>query len=331
VLFWLGSIEIETPRGRFILTGASAFCGSGHRPATAEEAAELRAFLEWHLTTASQSELERWYELYQELTSEPSYGYGREPHPSSVVSAIDTALWSKQLVFHAEEPFGPLLEPEWEPPKLVPKGPPALTPSELWGRRSDATFIGIRIKDQTGALVVGSRVRVELPDGSFKVGSTNSKGEVEIAGFTKDGTAIITLLDHNEPGLSEAPKWPEEKEFKVTVVDEMKNPVAGVWLYFRHGEAENLAITDGDGVATYKTHDAESVTVTFESADALAQSMRTVWTAASVSVRAAWVKPEEGKTTVVSLRNGKLERMLPTATDASAALPALGTSTKPDL
>jgi len=143
--------------------------------------------------------------------------------------------------------------------------------------------------------------------------------------------ARVGAAKHNEPGLSEAPKWPEEKEFKVTVVDEMKNPVAGVWLYFRHGEAENLAITDGDGVATYKSVDAESVTVTFESTDALAQSMRPVWTTASVSVRAAWVKPEEGKTTVVSLRNGKLERMLPTATDASAALPALGTSTKPDL
>jgi hypothetical protein len=193
--------------------------------------------------TASYHELQPVYELYQELTSERFNGYGAEPHPSDVVHAIEFALWSKRLHLEFQEPFGPLQEPEWEPPRLKPKGPPAQTPSEIWGRRTE-TFIGIRLKDQNGDPISKSRIRVKLPDGSTREGATNEDGELEITGFTQDGNAEITFLDDAKPGKAEAPEWPEEKEFKTTVVDEMGKPVPHVWLWFRHGSAYNLVRTD---------------------------------------------------------------------------------------
>jgi len=100
--------------------------------------------------------------------------------------------------------------------------------------------------DQNGDPVTNSRIRVKLPDGKTKEGKTNSEGELEIKGFTQDGNADITLLDHCKPGKAEAPEWPEEKEFKVTVVDEIGNPIPDVWLWFRHGNASNLVMTDDE-------------------------------------------------------------------------------------
>ena len=54
--------------------------------------------------------------------------------------------------------------------------------------------IGIRLKDQNDNPVIGSRVRVKLPDGKTKEGTTNSDGELEITGLSQDGNAHITLF-----------------------------------------------------------------------------------------------------------------------------------------
>jgi outer membrane protein OmpA-like peptidoglycan-associated protein len=321
LLFWLGSIEFDTPRGRFILTGSREVHGSRRRRVTQEEAAEAWRFLERHLMTASYAERQPLYELYQELTSERFNGYGAEPHPSDVIHAIEFALWSKQLHLEFQEPFGPLQEPEWEPPRLKPKGPPAQTPSEIWGRRTE-TFIGIRLKDQNGDPISRSRIRVKLPDGSTREGATNEDGELEITGFTQDGNAEITFLDDAKPGKAEAPEWPEEKEFKTTVVDEMGKPVPHVWLWFRHGSAYNLVRTDDSGVATYKTSsDVESVNVSFESADELARVMKPTWSTARPSLRGNWLKPEDGKVVVVALKGGAIQQQLTAqASDDDAAI-----------
>jgi outer membrane protein OmpA-like peptidoglycan-associated protein len=311
LLFWLGSIEFDTPRGRFILTASREVHSSRCRRATDDEAAQAWRFLERHLMTASYHELRPFYELHQELTSEPFGGHNGDPHPSDVIHAIESALWSKRLHLEFQEPFGPLQEPEWEPPRLKPKGPPAQTPSEIWGRRTE-TFIGIRLKDQNGDPIAASRIRVKLPDGSTKEGATNDQGEVEINGFTQDGSADITFLDHAKPGKAEAPEWPEEKEFRTTVVDEMGKPVPHVWLWFRHGKAANLARADDAGVATYKTSsDVESVNVSFESADELARVMRPMWSTARPSLRGNWLKPEDGKVVVVALKGGAIQQQLP--------------------
>ena len=137
MLFWLGSIEFETSRGRFILSGAPEIYGNRRRLATKEEAAQVWSFLERRLMAASSYELRPLYELYQVLTSEPFNGPTGEPHVSCVIDAVRSALWSKQLHFETEEPFGALPELEWEPPPVenVRKYLPAQTPSELWGRQ----------------------------------------------------------------------------------------------------------------------------------------------------------------------------------------------------
>jgi hypothetical protein len=310
LLFWLGSIEVETPRGRFVLSGAFTSHGIRRRRATDEEAASVWRFLETHLSRASYHELRPWYELYEELTSEPYYGPHGEPHLASVLDAVSFALWSKKLHFHVVEPFDPLPELEWEPPPVVPKGPTALSPSELWGRKSLIdTFIGIRLKDKKqGDPIVGSRVRVKLPDGKTKEGKTDKDGEFLITGLNADGNAEIELLDHCKPGKAEAPEWPEEQEFKATVVDELGTPVAGVWLWFRHGNASNLVKTDGSGVATYKTSgDVESVSVTFSHVDELVPLMRDIWSQTRGAGRHAWVQPEAGKAVVATLSGGQIQ------------------------
>ena len=131
MLFWLGHIDFETPWGLFILTGASKVHRSRRRLATKEEAAQVWSFLEMQLKTASSYELRPLYELYEELTSDPFNGPSGEPHVSSVLDAIKSALWSKQLHFETVAPFDPLPEPEWEPPALenLRKLIPPQTPS----------------------------------------------------------------------------------------------------------------------------------------------------------------------------------------------------------
>ncbi len=324
MLFWLGSIEFETPHGRFILTGAPEIPRGRRRPATKEEAAQVWPFLERRLRTALYYELLPLYELYQELTSEPFNGPSGAPHASSVLDAFASALWSKQLHFETEAPFDPLPELEWEPPPFVPKGPPALSPSELWGRKSATdTFIGIRLKDQNGKPVIGSRISVKLPDGKTKEGTTNSDGELLITGFTQDGNADVALLDHTKPGKAEAPEWPEEKTFQVTVVDEMGNPVKPpsadqkLWLRFRHGSDDHLVPADDYGVATYTTSKADSVNVTFESAEHLAQIMKPVWDQCRGVECKNWTRPSDD-TTVILHRGTDLSQLVPAA-DPDAA------------
>jgi hypothetical protein len=291
--------------------------GLRRRLATQEEAAQVWPYVERQLKSAAPHELRPLYELYQELTSESFYGPHGEPYVSLVLDAIRVALWSNKLHFEFQAPFDPLLEPEWEPPALdkLHKYLPPQSPSEIWGRKNIDTFIGIRLKDQTGKLLVGSRIRVKLPDGTTKEGTTNTDGELEIKGFTQDGNADITFLDDCKPGKAEAPEWPEEKEFKATVVDEIGNPISGVWLYFRHGNASNLVLTDGSGVATYKTSAADSVSVSFESADALAQVMSSIWTETLLSEFSTWIKPEQGTTAVALLKGSQLQQLLPSVTN----------------
>jgi len=173
--------------------------------------------------------------------------------------------------------------------------------------------IGLRLKDQLGNPIIASRIRLKLPDGTTQEGKTNQDGELEITGLTQDGTADITFLDHCKPGKAEAPEWPEEKEFKATVVDEIGNPVSGVWLWFRHGNASNLVITDGDGVATYKTSsDADSVDVSFENPEHLAQIMKPLWNQSRGVECKDWMKPDDS-TTVILHRGSELSQLVPSA------------------
>jgi hypothetical protein len=140
LLFWLGSIEFETPWGLFILTADSVIRLPRRRRATKEEAAQVWRSLETRLMYASQDELLPWYKLYSELTSERFYGHGyrpgSEPHVSKLLRTIKFALWSEQLHLEFQEPYDPLPELEWEPPPLenLRKYIPAQSPSELWGR-----------------------------------------------------------------------------------------------------------------------------------------------------------------------------------------------------
>ncbi len=186
--------------------------------------------------------------------------------------------------------------------------------------------IGIRLKDQNGKAVIGSRVRVKLPDGKTQEGKTNADGELEITGISLDGNADITFLEHTKPGKAEAPEWPEEKEFKVTVVDEMGNPVKPpsadqkLWLRFRHGSDDHLVPADDEGVATYTTSKADSVNVTFESAEALAWVMRPIWTNCRGIARKGWV-PADDTTTAVSLFGGNIVKAIADAATTATTRP----------
>ena len=202
--------------------------------------------------------------------------------------------------------------------------------------------IGIRLKDQNGKPVIGSRVRVKLPDGNTKEGKTNADGELLITGFTDDGNADVALLDHAKPGKAEAPEWPEEKTFKAKVVDEIGNivkpedPTQRLWLNFRYGNASHLVPVDREsGIATHTTSETDSVSVTFESAEALAQVMRPIWTNCRGMARKSWV-PEDDATTNVTLFGGNIVKAI--ADDATTATtrpketlePFLGVNATPD-
>lgn len=222
MLFWLGSIEFETPWGRFILTSALKDCGGRRRPATEEEAAQVWDFLETRLKTAPSSELRPLYELYQELTSEPFNGPSGEPHVSCVLDAVENALWSKQLHFEVEEPFGPLRELEWKPPP-VKELVKSFSPSELWGRRDSApqpeVHFTVRLVDET---------EQSLPDvyvtfthaGHAETDKTNGSGVAEYAGSgAPNATVIIESLDELETVL--AKRWLEFRPPKLVEGDEV--------------------------------------------------------------------------------------------------------------
>jgi len=167
---------------RFILTGAREVQGGERRTATEEEAAQVWTFLETRLKFASSNALRPLFELYHDLTSEPFNDKSDEPHLTSVLHAVQTALWSNQLHFEVEAPFDALPELEWEPPPLKPKGPPAPIPSELWGRReAKETYIGIRLKDPNGDPITASRIRVKLqaapPKKAKPIPQANSKSQ----------------------------------------------------------------------------------------------------------------------------------------------------------
>ncbi|HEY5956201.1 MAG TPA: hypothetical protein VIV60_06600 [Polyangiaceae bacterium] len=146
-----------------------------------------------------------------------------------VLEEFEGALWLGKLRFEATFTPGPLLEEEWEPPtNLAPVDtrPPPVTPSELWGRKSEEpTFIGLRVFDQNQKAVKKTPVRVTLPNGRVVEGATDEHGELFIDGFVGDGNAKVSLLNFCVPGKSEAQEWPKEYEYRVKVTDESGHAV----------------------------------------------------------------------------------------------------------
>ncbi|HMA97499.1 MAG TPA: OmpA family protein, partial [Polyangiaceae bacterium] len=69
---------------------------------------------------------------------------------------------------------------------------------------------------------------------------------------------------------------PEPKEFTVKVVDETGKGVAGIPMVFSGAGTSETVPTDASGVAKWKAA-AESVEVTFESAESVNQAMKSVW------------------------------------------------------
>jgi outer membrane protein OmpA-like peptidoglycan-associated protein len=101
-----------------------------------------------------------------------------------------------------------------------------------------------------------------------------------------------------------------EEEFSIKIVDEVGSPIAEVPMVFRWDGGEQTVPTGSDGVATCLAP-AESASVSFESADALAQVMGSVWAQTNGSTREDWVKPEEGKTIVVAIKCGQVQELFP--------------------
>ena len=208
MLFWLGSIEFETPRGRFFLTGTSKIWRSRRRPATKEEAAQVWTFLETRLKTASSNELRPLFELYQELTSEPFNGPSGEPHVSCVLDAVKSALWSKQLHFEIEAPYDPLPELEWEPPPLQNLRPPAQSPSELWRRDQPEAYFKVLLVDETAKALPNQHVTFTHAGHSESEVTDSSSGAAEYASTgAPNATVIIESLDALETELTE--RWQE--------------------------------------------------------------------------------------------------------------------------
>jgi len=157
-----------------------------------------------------------------------------------------------------------------------------------------------------------------------------------IKGFTLDGNAKITLLDHMQVGAAEAPKQAtkspatppeepaelgrpkepqqsqEEKEYSVKVVDEQGKPLEGISMSFRHGSTSEDVPTSG-GIAKITTSDTD-VTVTFSSDsdnhNALVQTMQSIWTPSRQVERKDWVQSDDTTTTVVTLLGGSVVKAI---------------------
>lgn len=228
-------------------------------------------------------------------------------------------------------------------PRLQDKGDPlsGYTPEPAVPDKE--TFIGVVLKDQDDEFVVNSRVQITLPDGDVKLGRTNSVGEVMIRGFALDGMAKIELLDFCDPGEAEAveeeaseeepleeepqegdavptePVSQEKREFTAKVVDETGQGVPNVSLVFGGaGTAETVA-TDSSGVATAKIA-ADSVNVSFESADGLAEIMKPIWTEARGIARKDWVEAD-ATTTTVTLLGGSVVKVVADSSTSGTTQP----------
>ncbi|MBN1575995.1 MAG: hypothetical protein JW913_05545 [Chitinispirillaceae bacterium] len=92
----------------------------------------------------------------------------------------------------------------------------------------------------------------------------------------------------------------------VKIVDETGAPVEGVPLIFRGAGASETVPTDGDGVAKCATITAESVEVTFESAETVNKTMAAVWQSREATPEAEYAQADCGTVAVVS-RPGSIE------------------------
>jgi outer membrane protein OmpA-like peptidoglycan-associated protein len=234
-----------------------------------------------------------------------------DPIRSDLIEFIEKCVDRCQLVPYFTEPF--LCQPKWEDEPAQKVQPTAVAPVV-----ETAYDIGVHLTDQDKKNVGQFRVRITPPDGSEPIESkTNSAGEFWVRNLAVPGTAKIELLDSCDAGAAEAPEWPEEKEYKVTVTDEAGNAVPYVWVKFTEGKRYNLIRANKDGLATYKTT-SEDVTASFHDVSELTKALKPIWAESSSTNRADWVKPEDGKVTVVSPRAGVLQQYLP-ATAASTS------------
>ena len=83
-----------------------------------------------------------------------------------------------------------------------------------------------------------------------------------------------------------------------------------VWVKFTEGKRYNLVRANKDGLATYKCT-SDNVSASFHDVSELTKALKPIWAESSNTNRADWLKPVDGKVTVVSPRAGVLQQYLP--------------------
>lgn len=214
---------------------------------------------------------------------------------------------------------------------------PALTPSQII-QLAKSDWIEIELVDQDGEPYATS-YKLELTDQSIRQGRFGEDGFLGVYEI-ESGTCKLTIgepmalsgteeVEEAEAEPTQAEEEPEEaeeeievqvpavevpevepveSEFSVKVVDEAGNPVAGVPMVFRWLGGEETVPTGSDGVAKCKAA-ADSVNVSFESAEALALVMTPIWTACRGRPRADWLQACDNRSTV-TLFGGEVRRAL---------------------
>ncbi len=219
---------------------------------------------------------------------------------------------------------------------------PALTPSQL-KKLTQKDWIEIELVDQDGE-PVSMPYKLELTDDSTRKGEFDEDGflgvyEIESGnckltigetglpdsgadvpapslGDTNDGSAEAGQSETvspagpttQEPAAELDAIKPEVQAFSVKVVDEAGKPIAKAPMVFRWNGGEATVPTGSDGTATCPAPD-QSVTISFETADALAKLMTPIWTECRGLARKDWV-PADDSTTIVTLLGGSVVKAI---------------------
>jgi outer membrane protein OmpA-like peptidoglycan-associated protein len=188
---------------------------------------------------------------------------------------------------------------------------PALTPSQIKKLLTPSDWIEIEVVFDDGEPYTGP-YRIEMPNGSVLHGHFDGNGFFGKYNIDS-GKCKLELVDEQEAentaGATDEMPDPTLEAFSIGVVDELGKPVAGVSMLFRQGEATMLATTNGAGIATCGFQEPDNVTADFESVEALAQALKPIWAECRGIAKTEWVEPQSKKTTVLSLRHGKLEQL----------------------
>jgi hypothetical protein len=184
---WDRAFVLSTPQGDFRFTESGR--RDSHHPLASGVLDELAFFVNCELSRGRPQALRALGELRAraDLTHRPPCAF--EPSPAEL---HDLAAWFNRALRSGQIRAQRVLPPRTRPrPRPLADVPLPTRPDET--EPTDA-FVGVRVIDQYDKAVADVRVRLVLPDGSVRVGTTDSQGLLLVTGIEQEGDVEITLL-----------------------------------------------------------------------------------------------------------------------------------------